>query len=517
MDVLKSCNNGSGVFIQIGAGAGDLDKRANYRDGFTEFIKSLPMERIKKIILVEPNPLNIPMLKECWKNFPQATIYEIGIVPKKCLDEEIKLYYCPKDAPHYQVASIVKEHVQKHYGDVCELEHVVIKKNDINTFIRETVEEEEIELLSLDIEGCDYEILSELDIVNTKIKFLSFEYIHLGKNETNIKSYLEDNLYLFLGIGVDHNGYDYLYMNVRNLLHPITFSIPEEKIVNGCLSKNKIMSILGLSAVGRKEHYIFDNETDLYNEYKSSLFALTKKRAGWDCLRHCEILANGCIPYFPDIDCCPNNTMIFYPKELIKEGNLLYDILKNKSLNELTNDDMCKCNDLVARLLDHTKKNLTTTKIANYILETTNNSSVSKILYLSSDLNPDYLRCLTLHGFKKLLGKECHDYPQVPHIYKGVTNLSHLHGNGISYTNLLEKELHDDIYDKNVEELIKNKHFDIVIYGSCGRGKPYYKIVNEIYSPDKIILLFGEDACHGVNDFRDILIGGHHLFVRELK
>jgi hypothetical protein len=32
-------NNGSGIFIQIGAGTGDLDKRANCRDGFTEFIK----------------------------------------------------------------------------------------------------------------------------------------------------------------------------------------------------------------------------------------------------------------------------------------------------------------------------------------------------------------------------------------------------------------------------------------------------------------------------------------------
>ena len=44
--------NGSGIFIQIGAGAGDLDKRANYRDGFTEFIKNMPREYIKKIILV---------------------------------------------------------------------------------------------------------------------------------------------------------------------------------------------------------------------------------------------------------------------------------------------------------------------------------------------------------------------------------------------------------------------------------------------------------------------------------
>jgi hypothetical protein len=45
---LYDYNNGSGIFIQIGAGAGDLDQRANCRDGFSEFIKNLPRDRIKK-------------------------------------------------------------------------------------------------------------------------------------------------------------------------------------------------------------------------------------------------------------------------------------------------------------------------------------------------------------------------------------------------------------------------------------------------------------------------------------
>ena len=38
---LYNHDKGSGIFMQIGAGAGDLDKRSNYRDGFTEFIKKL--------------------------------------------------------------------------------------------------------------------------------------------------------------------------------------------------------------------------------------------------------------------------------------------------------------------------------------------------------------------------------------------------------------------------------------------------------------------------------------------
>lgn len=205
-------NNGSGIFIQIGAGAGDLDKRANYRDGFTEFIKNLPRRRIKKIILVEPNPLNIPLLKECWKDYPEANIYEIGIVPKYYNNDTIDLYYCPLDAPHYQVASINKSHIQKHYGDNCELDKFIVPVKNVENFINE-VTNEEIELLSLDIEGIDAEILLDINFNNLKLKYISFEYIHLGKYKETVLKHLKNNNYEFLGLGIDHNGYDYLYMN----------------------------------------------------------------------------------------------------------------------------------------------------------------------------------------------------------------------------------------------------------------------------------------------------------------
>ena len=168
--------NGSGIFIQIGAGAGDLDKRAGCRDGFTEFIKKLPREKIKQIILVEPNPLNIPLLRECWKDYKEAIIYEFAIVPKNIKNKILELYYCPKDEPNYQVASINKEHVQKHYGEHCELKKFDIHTNHLENLIN-NITNEEIELLALDIEGIDAEVILDLNFNNIKIKFLSFLYI----------------------------------------------------------------------------------------------------------------------------------------------------------------------------------------------------------------------------------------------------------------------------------------------------------------------------------------------------
>lgn len=209
---LNKFNNGSGIFIQIGAGAGDLDERANCRDGFTELVKKLPRQSIKKIILVEPNPLNIPLLKECWKDYPESIIYEIGIVPKNYQDNTIDLYYCPLDAPHYQVASINKSHVQKHYGDNCEIEKFIVPVKQLETFINE-ITTEEIDLLALDIEGIDAEILLDIDFNNLKLKYLSFEHLHLGGYKENVLNHLKNNNYEFVGSGVDHNGYDYLYIN----------------------------------------------------------------------------------------------------------------------------------------------------------------------------------------------------------------------------------------------------------------------------------------------------------------
>ena len=220
-------NNGSGIFIQIGAGAGDLDSRANFRDGFTEFIKKLPRNKIKQIILVEPNPLNIPLLKECWKDYPESVIYEIGIVPKKNQDKTIEFYYCSSDAPHYQVASIDKNHIQKHYGENCEINSFIINTKNLELFINE-ITREEIELLSLDIEGIDAEVILDLNFDNIKLNYLSFEYIHLGDNTQNVLSHLTNNNFKYIGTGIDHNGFDYLYK--KQNLHPISFSIPESKI-----------------------------------------------------------------------------------------------------------------------------------------------------------------------------------------------------------------------------------------------------------------------------------------------
>lgn len=296
-------------------------------------------------------------------------------------------------------------------------------------------------------------------------------------------------------------------------MYPINFSIPKEKICETFQTKTKILSDLIPADMST---YIYNNEEDYYNEYKKSYFAITKCRGGWDCMRHYEIIANGCVPYFIDIEKCPINTMTLLPKDLIIEGNKLYNTFKDKNINELNEEAIDEYNILRTKLMEHTKNHLTTEKMAEYILQKIGfeNKNV-KILYLSEKTDPDYLRCVTLHGFKSLFGSNCHDYPKVPHIYKtNDINYKELYGKGFTYSNLLEPILHNNNLDVTIFEDIKNKYYDIVIYGSYHRGMPYYDLISKYYNSDKIILLCGEDF-HNCN-YTEYLNKGHFIFVREL-
>jgi len=281
-------------------------------------------------------------------------------------------------------------------------------------------------------------------------------------------------------------------------VYPIGFSIPESKIISEIHPKTKRISDL---IPGVLSTYIYQTESDYYNEYKTSVFAKTTKKAGWDCMRHYEILSQGCIPYFPDLENCPTNTMTFFPKDLVLKANKFYESGLDPG-------------NLAFELLEYTKANLTTKKMAQYILDKSGNFEAKKILFLSGNIGPDYLRCLTLQGFKDLIGSECHDYPKIPHIYKDDGPYTKYYGKGITYTGNIPQELHDKTKNASITTDIINQKYDLIIYGSYHRGLPGFDLVNKYYSPNKIVLLCGEDL-HSCN-YEQFSSKGYHIFVREL-
>ena len=212
-DILEFDLNLPRYFIQIGAGAGDLDRRANYRDGFSEVVKNLQLQESDRVVLIEPNPLNIEKLKLSWKNSKNVDIYPIGISTGDSFTTQ-KLYYAEQDAPHYQTASIVSEHILKHYKNLTleNLKYFEITTINLNDVINIFVRKNPIILLAIDIEGIDSEVILSTDFSKFNTVLISFEYIHMGPQLEKIKQHFEDCGYEHIGFGLDPNCFDYLYM-----------------------------------------------------------------------------------------------------------------------------------------------------------------------------------------------------------------------------------------------------------------------------------------------------------------
>ena len=169
---------------------------------------------------------------------------------------------------------------------------------------------------------------------NTKGLFAESKYF---KREVTRKSYYK---FPFWGPFFILNLF---FTKTKRKFHNISFSIPEEKIVTTVPKKTKdfpmhivdkeIANTLRLS----DKRYVFETEKAYYNDLQSSKFGITTKRAGWDCMRHYEIAANGAVICFKDLVKKPKNCA---PYGLIPGVNCLnysnWDDLKNQisMLNE---------------------------------------------------------------------------------------------------------------------------------------------------------------------------------------
>lgn len=275
------------------------------------------------------------------------------------------------------------------------------------------------------------------------------------------------------------------------MIYPISFSIPECKIIDKVPTKTKEIATV---IPGNTNTYIFSKESDYYADYQTSRFAHTKKKGGWDCLRHYEILANGCMPIFENLKNCPPRTMVHFPKEIV---------MKQDPAD-------------IPLLLEYTRKYLTTKAMAQYILNTINKTP-KNILFLSGKSDPDYLRCLTLHGFKELFGADCHDYPRISHLYKDFATPGNIYGRGMSYTCLLDLSMRNPENDRSIQQDIISKKYDLIVYGSTHRGLPFLDIVTKSYPKDSIVFLCGEDTNHRSCTIEALgNTDGYNMFIREL-
>lgn len=207
--------------------------------------------------------------------------------------------------------------------------------------------------------------------IEAKIRNHYFEKIVYGSITRNadffqsVKNYYERNDIITIdgednqSVNIHMDQYSKYYKrelkNSINTVNSLNFCIPKENIIKEIPKKEKDYATI---IPGDKSTYIYTEEKPYFEDYQKSYFGLTSKKGGWDCLRHYEILMNGCIPFFPGLEECPKQTMTRFPKKLVLDA--MEKIKKG--------DDLSFYEEYVTLLLNHVRKNLTTEEVAKSIL-----------------------------------------------------------------------------------------------------------------------------------------------------
>jgi hypothetical protein len=97
------------------------------------------------------------------------------------------------------------------------------------------------------------------------------------------------------------------HLTRKNSLHRVSFSIPDEKILECRPVKEQTFQTqvqcsiayeLDEVAENCTKEPIFDSEASYYEDIAAAKYGVTMKKGGWECMRHYEIAANWTVPCF---------------------------------------------------------------------------------------------------------------------------------------------------------------------------------------------------------------------------
>lgn len=238
----------------------------------------------------------------------------------------------------------------------------------------------------------EIKMVDEYVSISESIKMRYYDYIIYGSFTRNqeffelVTKYYDKNKIILIDGEDESNlneiwkqGFHYFKRELKikpsENVYPISFSIPKEKFVSNIKIINKTQHY-GTVIPYKTETYIFDSEKKYYENYQKSWFGVTMKKAGWDCMRHYEIMANKCVPYFINLIKCPFYTLWNFPKNLILEAE--------RMMSSGVGEDEYK--RLQEEIYNYAKTNLTTEVVVKYIFAKIN--SKYGVLEYKTDKHP---------------------------------------------------------------------------------------------------------------------------------
>lgn len=346
---------------------------------------------------------------------------------------------------------------------------------------------------------------------------------------------------------------------------PISFSLPEQMYAPVVPPKSQNFSTV---VPGNSSTYVFRtshtstpmeilaSEDNYYKDMSRSLFSFTFKKAGWDCLRHTEIIAAGALPIFTDIDTVPSGTLAAHPIQVYKllkawpglsvqglpgmhssshpartghsrltrgwfTGPVSYKITSpiNKTLYQLA----------VQSLLHIGSQFLTTRGMAQHVMAVANITKDNNVLFVTdTNAAADYQGDTLLHGFMTLMMTNVVDYPRRACMWRDAdtftegelaSHMLHEYGAGFGYGHRLY-EPPGVVNRSNVEHRITSGQFDFVVFGITHPGRDFWRelkpLVCRSVPKQKVIFVYGDDFPPSHAQLKEFSSCSHHIFTREM-
>ncbi len=287
-------------------------------------------------------------------------------------------------------------------------------------------------------------------------------------------------------------------------LWPLSFAYPYEAPERETAVERLVSPLLP------GHRYRYKDVDDYLHSYRSSAFAMTHKKAGWDCFRHLEILYSGGIPFMPDVNAIPEGTMVHYPKKFFREVVV--------RLFESGDFPPQELHDELRRYFNH---HLTTRSMARYIMDRVGMKDKSRVLFVSesAENQPDYTSNLTFIGLKQILGSAVVPSHPLDYLYSDWGGRqTALYGRGFGYARVLDPNLKADS-EREVRTISRPptaREWDWLVLGSVARDAAWAQHLLDSFSPERTIWLHGEDHPPTPNDIATFRSSGAHVFVREI-
>ncbi len=282
--------------------------------------------------------------------------------------------------------------------------------------------------------------------------------------------------------------------------YPISFSYPKNPYL---YIKEKLISDIVPQDIGTSSHaYSFTEESAYLAEYQKSYYGITRKKAGWDCMRHLEIMVSGTMPLMSDAHLIPKYTMTHHLKELYID---IYE--RYQRTNEPPSKEELQL--ISANFINH----LTCSAMAKYIMKSAG-VTPKNVLFIDQSLpqTEDYLSMMTLIGFKQLFGQKCVEAFITPYLYDSYQmDTKTLYGRGFGYSKVLKANTISGL--KNAGDM---HQFDLIVLGSVTRNPNLIEFLEKQNVP--LVYLHGEDFTPQQTGYESLIHNSRAItFAREIN